>query len=453
MNLSTRCDLEQEKELGKFKQHLNTISPTMCSAKWLQSTLYLHTGNTHSCHHPKVHKISTNKLANNPNKLHNTDFKLFQRQLMLAGKAPKECDYCFQLEKQNSDLNSDRILKSANPLWGRPYLEEVLSSGNGTEINPRYLEIVFSNTCNFSCSYCTPDLSSTMWQEWERHGPYPLDLKYYPDLPELQSLGKTPLSEQNNPYLRAFWQWLPDLYKDLRVLRVSGGEPFLSKDFWHLLDFIEQNPHPNLKFIVNTNLSLPHKLNDFIARAHRLENEVEIVTSCEDIDLRAEYIRRGMKFSKFSELVETVLAETDLKLTMTMTVNALSLGGTKSFLNWIGSLRKKYNKHSEQACNRIPLSINRLSWPGHLSTQVLPKELKKKIQADIEKIDLSFLYYNERAQLEQLYQFLKIEYQDKELLKNFALFINEYDRRNGLCFSDTFPELTEFLMYCQAYCK
>ena len=36
---------------------LETISPTMCLAKWNQVSLHLPTGLTNSCYHPPLHEI------------------------------------------------------------------------------------------------------------------------------------------------------------------------------------------------------------------------------------------------------------------------------------------------------------------------------------------------------------------------------------------------------------
>jgi glycosyltransferase involved in cell wall biosynthesis len=45
-----------------------------------------------------------------------------------------------------------------------------------------------------------------------------------------------------NPYVDAFWKWWPELYQKLETLRLTGGEPLLSKDVWRMLDAIEANP-------------------------------------------------------------------------------------------------------------------------------------------------------------------------------------------------------------------
>ena len=40
------------------KDKLDNVGCGMCLAKWTQVTLHLQLGHTHSCHHPKTHKIS-----------------------------------------------------------------------------------------------------------------------------------------------------------------------------------------------------------------------------------------------------------------------------------------------------------------------------------------------------------------------------------------------------------
>jgi hypothetical protein len=72
----------------KAKEKLQEVSPTMCLAKWNQTSLHLPTGLTNSCYHPPLHKIDADKLQTNPAALHNTAEKLNQRQQMLKGERP-----------------------------------------------------------------------------------------------------------------------------------------------------------------------------------------------------------------------------------------------------------------------------------------------------------------------------------------------------------------------------
>jgi organic radical activating enzyme len=144
------------------------------------------------------------------------------------------------------------------------------------DYNPKYMEVSFSNKCNFKCSYCGPSFSSSWAQEIEKHGPYPTtDL--FNNFDWLKQSGRMPIHHKDyNPYVEAFWKWWPDLYRDLDTFRITGGEPLLSKDTWGVLDYIinEDNPNRNLNISINTNLGVPDKLIDkLIDRIKRIEDE------------------------------------------------------------------------------------------------------------------------------------------------------------------------------------
>ena len=83
----------------RAKEKLKTISPTMCLAKWNQTSLHLPTGLTNSCYHPPLHEIDPEAVKDNPAALHNTAEKLNQRQQMLKGEKPEGCSYCWNMEK------------------------------------------------------------------------------------------------------------------------------------------------------------------------------------------------------------------------------------------------------------------------------------------------------------------------------------------------------------------
>mgnify|MGYP003149538258 CR=1 FL=1 len=52
-------------ELDRIKQimpEMDKVSPTFCLAKWHHVTIYLQTGETHSCYHPAPHSIPLEEL-------------------------------------------------------------------------------------------------------------------------------------------------------------------------------------------------------------------------------------------------------------------------------------------------------------------------------------------------------------------------------------------------------
>ena len=58
--------MADSKELIHFRDTvLNTKSPSFCGAKWGNSTLWLNSGETASCHLPPVHKIDVVQIPFN----------------------------------------------------------------------------------------------------------------------------------------------------------------------------------------------------------------------------------------------------------------------------------------------------------------------------------------------------------------------------------------------------
>ena len=126
----------------------NEVGPTFCLAKWHHVTMYLQTGETHSCYHPQPHKIPLEELKDNPSALHNTQQKKDERKLMLEGGKPTGCQYCWNIEAMGKDYISDRHIRNASIFTEERY-EQTTKGAWNQNINPEYLEINFGNECNF----------------------------------------------------------------------------------------------------------------------------------------------------------------------------------------------------------------------------------------------------------------------------------------------------------------
>jgi organic radical activating enzyme len=446
------------------REELNRISPSMCLAKWLQTTTHLQNGFTHSCHHPIAHKIPLSEIKENPRALHNTLFKKEQRRQMLAGSRPSECSYCWTIEDLGKSHISDRTYKSADDVYAWGHREEVVQAGADGDIDPTYFEVSFSNLCNFKCAYCSPDISSKWMEEVRTHGPYPTSTPHN-DPAWLAANGKMPIpSTEDNPYVDAFWKWWPELYRKVKVFRITGGEPLLSENTWRLLDWIEKNPKPDVRLAINTNLGVPDKLIDRLIRScNAIRPKIDrfdIFTSCEATGKQAEYIRFGMDFEKFRANTRKFLLATDPKtrLNFMVTFNLLSVTTFKGFLGEILKLRAEFNESPER--NRIPMMISYLRWPTFLDVRNLPFNLKEKYSseyAELIKSSHGQFYLEEQNQVERLRDYMLKAGADcgdsnaNEAVRNrrdFAIFVDEYDRRRGTSFKDVFPELVPYHSLC-----
>ena len=59
-------------DIKDVRDRLNKVGKGFCAMKWLHETLYLHTGDNHSCYHPRPQRIPLEEIAADPSALHNT---------------------------------------------------------------------------------------------------------------------------------------------------------------------------------------------------------------------------------------------------------------------------------------------------------------------------------------------------------------------------------------------
>ena len=457
------------------KQKLNDVSSSFCLAKWLQVTIHLDKGHNHSCHHPTIHEIPLREVENDPGALHYTTFKQKQQALMLEGVRPPECQYCWNVEDLPGDHYSDRYLKSADSQWaGEHMIQEVVERAKaGEKINPRYVEVSFSNACNFKCGYCSPLFSSKWASEVENHGPYILATTHYNDIEYMKSRGTYPIHHKEyNPYVEAFWQWWPELIKELKVFRITGGEPLLDDNTFRIMDELVKTPNPKMELSFNSNLGLPGSvINKYIQKINLLlENNYirrsVLYTSVDAHGAQAEYGRHGLDYDVWLENVDNILTKVpDLKITIMCTTNILSITSFKRLLEDVLSLKKKHiNEH-----RNMPLTIDMsiLRWPIHYCVSILPSKY-----ADLMEDSLQFMIDNQentngnapfegffifeiekmRRFIETIRQPINQEHTTLESTKaqqDFKLFVDEHDKRRGTNFLETFPELEEFYQECE----
>ena len=443
--------MDDLKLLKPVKEELDSISCGMCLAKWTQVTIHLGPGITHSCHHVGAHKIPLDELKNNPNALHNTIEKKMRRKEMREGKRPKECDYCWRIE-DNTQEYSDRVWKSSAN-WSQVDKELIFNSDPMDDIYPRYVEVSFSNVCNFKCSYCGPAFSSKWTEEIKSKGPYKLYQTHYNGIKESEVSYP---NREDNPYIEAFWKWFPEAVKHMYTFRITGGEPLLSKHTFKVIDYLLENPQPNLHFAINTNACPPGDLwKTFVEKIKQLEDTKSIkyfslYSSAESFGKHAEYSRDGMDWELFSKNLRYFLDNTTTSELMLMSaVNILGLPSLTTYLRFVSKLK-------EGNINRIIADFAYVRHPEFLDIKIadkitIDKYLKTSIQYMINKKE-KFSDY-EYIKLNRIYEdcvarFKKDIDVSKERIQ-FLQFINEYDKRRGKNFTEVFPEYNNFVKVCE----
>jgi organic radical activating enzyme len=452
----------QHNYIKKIISIVDKTSPTFCLAKWHHVTLYLQTGETHSCYHPAPHKIELAELKKNPSALHNTAIKKQERKEMLEGVQTKGCQYCWNIENMGPDYISDRHIKTASIFTEKRY-KQVIDNPWDKNVNPEYIEISFGNECNFKCGYCHPKASSRFYNEIKQYGPVTSVKNHRCDIDWMDLYER----EEKNPYVDAWWQWWPKVRKTLTILRITGGEPLMHTSTWKLLASLKEDPMPKLELNINSNLGVkPALVDKMIEYVNHLTvnkgiNRFKLYTSIDTWGPRAEYIRTGLDLKIWERNLDAYLIGTGQPISFMITFNVLCVTTFKDLLAKILEWRSKYNQYNKtDQPQMVRFDTPYLKEPLQYDMNILPKKEFMKYMKDslkfmeknVDDSDVTKFSQVEFEKFRRVVDYMATtEYdQDKviEGQKDFYNWFNELDTRRGTEFVTTFPEMEKFYKKC-----
>ena len=452
----------QHDYIKKIISIVDKTSPTFCLAKWHHVTLYLQTGETHSCYHPAPHKIELAELKKNPSALHNTAIKKQERKEMLEGVQTKGCQYCWNIENMGPDYISDRHIKTASIFTEKRY-KQIIDNPWDKNVNPEYIEISFGNECNFKCGYCHPKASSRFYNEIKQYGPVTSVKNHRCDIDWMDLYER----EEKNPYVDAWWQWWPKVRKTLTILRITGGEPLMHTSTWKLLSSLKEDPMPKLELNINSNLGVkPALVDKMIEYVNHLTvnkgiSRFKLYTSIDTWGPRAEYIRTGLDLKIWERNLDAYLTGTGQPISFMITFNVLCVTTFKDLLAKILEWRSKYNQYNKtDQPQMVRFDTPYLKEPLQYDMNILPKKEFMKYMKDslkfmeknVDDSDVTKFSQVEFEKFRRVVDYMAAtEYDHGRVLegqKDFYNWFNELDTRRGTDFVTTFPEMEKFYNKC-----
>jgi organic radical activating enzyme len=437
--------------IKNVRDRLNKVGTGFCAMKWLHQTLYLHTGDNHSCYHPRPHHIGLDEIAADPSALHNTKWKKEQRKTMLEGGRPNECQYCWNIEDLPGEHISDRMIHSSSD-FSEPLIEKLAELPWDAPVNPRYLEVSFGNGCNYRCGYCCPQ-ASTMWtEEIKKHGNY--DLTYNQYGIEFMTNGTYYGPKDENPYIEAFWKWWPSLKNDLHTLRITGGEPLMNPGAMQFFDLLETEPSPHLEITLNSNLGVTFdRVDRLIQRVTSLVRQKKIrkfsfFTSIDSWGEQAEYMRTGLKCDHWERnMIEVIKAGATVNLMCTY--NVLCVTNFQQLLEKVIEWREKFGFES------VSFDTPYLKEPPHWMINILTDDFIKHQERQLQFIVDNKKWFTdvEYEKMLRVTDYMKEKTIPAEKIRagrrDFYSFFSENDKRLNTNLLKTFPEYKDFYELCK----
>lgn len=203
------------------------------------------------------------------------------KQKFLNNEFPSECRPCEFRESVGLKSTRKESISSLKEIGGT-YSSEHFNLDD--EFKPVRLELRFSNLCNYKCRMCEPYSSSEIAKELIEHEGF--SFKDFPN----QSVLYT-----NQSHIDEFKQLAPNL----KSIDLTGGEPFLIKEYYEYLDYLIENGYnKNIEIDTFTNCSVYNPI--MIEKFHKFRS-VRFVVSIDGVGKTAEYIRHGTKWETVRE--------------------------------------------------------------------------------------------------------------------------------------------------------
>jgi MoaA/NifB/PqqE/SkfB family radical SAM enzyme len=405
------------------KKYFPIQTDTACQLKWAWSTLYLYSGDTASCHRTGWSTVSSETFES----FHNTDKKISDRMDMLAGQWPTDsCQYCRDIE--SSGGVSDRMFHNSIPNLSPSELD---NNFQATVVTPTILEIYFNNTCNLSCVYCLPTLSSKINSENKKFGVFESNGV---------SLKSVDISSDYTKTLDKFWQWFSLHSTELKRFQVLGGEPFYQQEFDKCIEYFESTKHPDLEWAMVTNLTIPlSKLEMYVERFKKLLIEkrlkrIEITCSIDCWGSEQEYVRWGLDLNTWEQNLEYLLKQKWLTVNINQTISLLTIKTMPELLT-------KLNKWREQRPVGQFFSVV-TPQPTYLHPNILGSDIFKHDFKEILNLMPDSINYTYMEGIANDYSKSSLDAVEVSKLRTY---LNEIDRRRNTTWQNVFPWLAKEL--------
>lgn len=315
------------------------------------------------------------------------------------------------------------------------YKEENTGSGDSMRLNAptvgdaspgelAFLQVTFSNFCNFKCVYCDPQTSTSI--ELERQE----NLEFYNNIRD-DNVGMTPNETFN--YEKKILSILENSnINKLTYVGIFGGEPFMARHIEDLLELLETKSNPeNISLQINTNASIfpKEKIISYIKKYKRVDFRV----SCEAYGGLAGYIRNGLNWEiferntlKYRDLFKNLK---NINFKIHMSNNTWNVNVVNDFFDWANT-------------NELDILTRYVYVPEYSNPQkVLTQEQREIAITRIQSHDTA-IFPKEK---QKLINFLKINDYDERWVDQFKYFTNNIDRIRNQSLREINPELHDWI--------
>jgi MoaA/NifB/PqqE/SkfB family radical SAM enzyme len=329
-------------------------SCTFCILPWVHLNVHPNGDITPCCNADLNSPIANEKEGDLKTILNNESFKRIRLD-MLAGKQVPECERCYRFEaagKLSQRQVHNELLKDCIPVS-----EKTLPDGSLEDLSLVYLDLRFSNICNFKCRGCFPGSSSSWTEDYEL-------------------LTQTKVTKKLNNMHSPLVKEILDNLANIKKIYIVGGEPLIMQENYQLLERLIAIERTEIILTYSTNLSQLSFGNYNVLEYWNKFHNIILMVSIDDLYERGEYFRKGLNFQTFLANWKKVEEECPLVImSVVITVNIMNIFKLDEIVEFL---------IVELGVSELKIQFNLLTSPAELSIQMLTDNFKNEIKENLE---------------------------------------------------------------------
>jgi radical SAM protein with 4Fe4S-binding SPASM domain len=344
------------------------------------------------------------------------------RLSLLKDQLPDTCLSC----KKAEELQSYSVRKIYNEVFKNSFSEAIKNTNeDGSLKNIKFKGYHFriSNKCNFKCRMCNKESSSAFTGEV---------IEYSKEL--------------------NFDEFVENNIDDLELIEFSGGETLIMDEHYQLLQKLIDKGKTDVHIEYSTNMSTlqykSHKVLDYWNKWN--PQKLFVAASIDEIGERAEYIRKGTKWSSVEKNLK-LISQQPFTTQVTMTIscfNVFRLPEIIQHLTDIGYIDPKKFLDETHKYSMVQLYfVDPASEESPLSLWILPEQFKNRTKDKLNCFirDYNIIYNTDISPIfKPVISYLNKK-TNREIVNTFLYTNIEMDKDRGENLFKTIPEFVEIL--------
>lgn len=372
----------------------------------------------------------------------NSDEYKKMRKLMLADEPYAPCQRCYDLEKvgtwslrisQNTQqTNKDRSIENVEE--NIQMLKDTNEDGSIDDFKMKYMDIRFSNLCNFKCRSCGPGCSN-LWGEEK--------IKLVDEGVWINRKGRDTLMSINQD--GGFMKSLKPFLADVQEVYFAGGEILVHPEHYECLDYwIENGMADKVRLNYTSNMSK-------ITYQDKVKGErdlfdlwkhfphIEMWASIDAIGEAGDMIRKGFRWERVKKNMFAIRERApQIKLGITPTISLWNVWHYSEMFDWM------FDNGFTDIKN--PPRLNMLTAPDWANISILPEKFRLDLMREFR------LYYEkfprpEDTEMNDTFKMIMMTLrngeENRELLNEFFKENDIMDKMRGEDLGEITPKLQE----------